>query len=458
MVLQTAGNDQLNADLANDAARSAGWMLPAYPEVRSAVTLLFSVYVIIWYLQVGARIPTLGAIRLEFVLGALLAVIAILSGVSLRSPLTPVLALLFVAILSQVPFSHDVITSYNVLLDRVLKFFVLAVFIVAFVKGPRQLRWFLGAFLFACFKMGQEGLVGRLNGSMMWENQGVFRLHGPTSLYTHPNSYAGMALGTLPFVVYLFPVASRWVKGFLFMLALFAGNIILFSGSRTGYVGLVGFLLVAVWKTKRRVRTLCVLAVVTGVALPLVPTDYIERFNTIFTGEDKVGQSSALRREILTDAVHVFAAHPLGVGVSAFPAVRRAMFGRDQDTHNLYLEVATNLGIQGLLVFLLFVGAQLRLLSKLSTELRDNARQLEAVAGLRGGVEQAHLSDVRLMLATADAVQVFLAVRLVLGLFGMDLYEIYWWFAMGLTIALSNMSRLAAQRTAVLLADSGVAR
>jgi len=35
--------------------------------------------------------------------------------------------------------------------------------------------------------------------------------------------------------------------------------------------------------------------------------------------------------------------------------------------------------------------------------------------------------------------RVFIMIRLVLGLFGMDLYEIYWWFAFSLTISLSNI-------------------
>ena len=38
--------------------------------------------------------------------------------------------------------------------------------------------------------------------------------------------------------------------------------------------------------------------------------------------------------------------------------------------------------------------------------------------------------------------------RLVVGLLGHDLYEIYWWFALSLTVALLNMNERAKQRTA----------
>jgi len=39
----------------------------------------------------------------------------------------------------------------------------------------------------------------------------------------------------------------------------------------------------------------------------------------------------------------------------------------------------------------------------------------------------------------ARAVSLFIIIRLGLGLFGMDLYEIYWWFILGLAISLNNI-------------------
>jgi len=434
--------------------------IAGYPHVPLVVTLLFCGYVVVWYLQVGYRIPALGAIRFEFIYGAILTVVAVLSGIPLRSPLTGFLAALFLTMLVALPFSYDPTASYTIFVDRVLKFFVMAVFIIAFVRGPRQLKWFLAAFLLACFKMGQEGFVGWLTGSMTWQNQGVMRLHGSTPLYTHPNSFAGMALGTLPFVVYLFPISSWPVRLFLLVQAMFAAVIILFSGSRTGYVAAAGFVLFLVLKSKRRLATLCLLAVLGAAAAPLVPRDYIDRFTSIYTGDEKEGRSAGARKQILRDAWAVFRQHPLGVGVAAFPAVRQARFGRTQDTHNLYLEIATNLGVQGLIAFIAFIAAQLVLLSRLGASL---ARQLSAIpppitppVSVLDMDVAAHRRDLALMAQTAHAVQAFIVIRLALGLFGMDLYEIYWWFAMGLTIALMNMAEVAGARSSRLSGAPGV--
>src|SRR5206468_11807311 len=126
-----------------------------------------------------------------------------------------------------------------------------------------------------------EGFLGQLTGSLVWQNQGVMRLHGPTPNYEHPNSFSGMALGTMPFVFYLFSVCKRPVKGVLVVQGVFAATIVLFTGSRTGYLGFVGFVLCALWKAKRKMRAAAMLLLVCAVALPLIPADYVERFASI---------------------------------------------------------------------------------------------------------------------------------------------------------------------------------
>jgi len=67
-------------------------------------------------------------------------------------------------------------------------------------------------------------------------------------------------------------------------------------------------------------------------------------------------------------------------------------------------------------------------------------------AGLRAAMAR-HDRDLRLLTAVARATGGFIFVRLVLGLFGMDLYEIYWWFGAGIAVALSGMTVTTLQRT-----------
>jgi putative inorganic carbon (hco3(-)) transporter len=426
-----------------------------YPSVSDFVIMLFCGYVIIWYLQMGDRISFLGKIRFELIYVLILSSLALFTTdfSKLANPLIKYVALLLLCMVVQVIFSYDFYTSKNVFIDRVFKFSFMAFFLIIFIRNPRHLVFFLCAFFIACLKMGQEGLVGKITGGMVWENQGIMRLHGTTSLYNHPNSFAGMALGTLPFIYYLFPLAKRWMKICLLTMLGFAVNIIIFTASRTGYVAFI-FLAFFVFMKSKRKKSFVACALLIGlIGIPFIPKDYVERFHSIFSGQEKEGHSSEARIVILKDAVKIFVDHPLGVGVAAFPAVRKATFNRSQDTHNLYLEVATNLGVQGLIVFMLFIYKMMKMLLRIS---RDSEEQISFIQEKITRTTQSrevvdiaegHVSDLKLLHAVSSAVFMFLIVRLALGLFGMDLYEIYWWFSLGLTIALFNIMKYSVVRT-----------
>ena len=58
-----------------------------------------------------------------------------------------------------------------------------------------------------------------------------------------------------------------------------------------------------------------------------------------------------------------------------------------------------------------------------------------------------HLTDLEFMEAICNSLIVFIITRLGLGIVGHDLYEVYWWFASGLAIALLNINAIAAKRT-----------
>lgn len=420
------------------------------------VTGIFLVFVVARYMQWGARRDVLATIRLEFLLG-----LALIASCVYLLQVTPVplgrlpgakklvlgISLLFGAMIIQLPFAVDQAMATTVFWDRVVKFAMLTLFIAVLVRSPQAMRWFLFAFLFACFYVTLESARGAITGGLIWENQGVMRLHGAVPIYAHPNSLAGVAMGVIPFVVFLFPtIRSRLFRLAILMPLVTAVTCLLYSGSRTGYVAFFAFLFFWWTQSRRKIRWIA-MAVGFSVAIyPLIPEQYVERFKSI-GGQEAEGRSKETRMVILEDAVKIFAENPFGVGVASFPAARKARFGRTQDTHNLYLEVATNLGIQGLIVFLMLVGWML-------ASLRHVARLIEReqamlVRHLRSKVEDARekryfsnrIRDMRFLHGAAQATAGFVWVRLALGMFGMDLYEVYWWFAAGLAISLELITR-----------------
>jgi len=216
--------------------------------------------------------------------------------------------------------------------------------------------------------------------------------------------------------------------------------IVISSGSRTAYVALVAMLMSLVFYSRYRKRAFIGAMLFVVVAAPLVPDVYWERFNTIITQVDTEGASIDTRHQIIDDAVEIWIENPFGVGVGGFPVVRTETFSRSQDTHNLYLEVGTNLGIQGLIVFLGLVVSIMRSFGR-------TRRRAEDLISRLGGAEtdssdmgpESQIRDLMWVRAVAVSCLGFMVTRLTLGMFGHDLYEIYWWFSAGTAIALERL-------------------
>lgn len=407
-------------------------------QESSIQTWILSFYVFIWYLQIGDRLGFLGAIRIEFLTGALLFMLS-LAAVHRRAvvskdhtgTLTRTIILLYVLFFLYTLFSFNAAHSWTVFIDRILKFSMFTLFIGVLVKTEAEIKLILVGYFLAMLKIIQEGVFGGVGGGLVWENQGIPRLHGVTLMYAHPNSLSGLAVSALPFFIFLIPYQKILIKLIMGLGVLGLLYIVVTTGSRTGYVAtavLFFFLMIRLGLFKT--RTLILLGVSAVVYTAVVPQDYKDRLETIFKSKDEMGGSANKRLEIIEDAWSIALKYPLGVGVQAFPHVREIEFGREQDTHNLYLEILTNIGPIGFIAFFTFIVAIFKVNAK--------SRKL-------------FLQEERAFLAElCYVVNLYVLCRLVLGLFGMDLYEVYWWFAAGMTIALAKMASKTPDATKVI--------
>lgn len=430
---------------------------PAYPAVPIVLTGAFSLYVLVWFLEFGQRVDLFAAIRLEFLLGTALlgcAAAAIASRPeSNSSRLTKYICIYFLFLMFHLPLSDYPAISWDAFVNWIVKYACMALFIYAFVRSPRTLRIFMVVLLLAFMKVGQEAFFGKITGSMVWENQGIMRLYGaPGSRFGHPNSLSGYAASMVPFLYYLFPAVRLKWKLCLLLLVVFAINILLFTGSRTGYltvIALSGFF----WlRSSGKIRFLAVLLIVAAIGVPFIPKQYEERFLSAFVGEEAEGHSKEARMELAQDAWNLFVDNPQGLGIYAFRYARADRLDKEQyDTHNLYLQAMVDIGLIGSVVFVLLVFAIGRELRWTIGVLDRQEKELRA-AMASGGLDaegRKHLADVRFVRATAAACLAFVFGRLVLGLFGHDLYEVYWWLAGGVSMAIVNMLPVVEARTAL---------
>lgn len=370
----------------------------------------------------------LGQIRIEFLIGIALIGFSIRELLAqkqrpgaLHNSFVRSVYFLYAIFIIYTIFSYDGGRSSEVFINRVLKFSMFTLFIGTLIKNKKELILVLLGFMLAMIKIVQEGVYGVVTGGMVWENQGIPRLHGVTLLYRHPNSLSGLAVSALPFFLFLFRFQSRLVQLLFVGVILGLLVVVLYTGSRTGYVAtFILFFFILKRLGLFKFKTILTLSLILIAAIVFVPQDYKDRFGTMFKSEEERGSSANKRMEIIEDAWAIAKKYPLGVGVQAFPHVRDLEFGRQQDTHNLYLEILTNLGPFGFIAFWIFI------ILLFKTNGRSRKLLLEK--------NQHFLAEL------CYIINLYILCRLALGLFGMDLYEVYWWFAAGFTIALAKFA------------------
>jgi hypothetical protein len=416
-------------------------------EKASALSYLTGAYLFFFYMQASLRWPAFEAIRFHFVFGLVLTVLCSFKLLSSKKE-APVrifkklkeevdharplincvyLFLLILGIYSVASLAREI--STDIYINRVIKFALISFFIMASVDKVKDLQVIVICLLLAWFKIGSEGFIGWVTGSLMWENQGVQRLHGASAFVGHPNSFSAFGVGCLAFSMYLFKgFQSKWLKLLMGAIVVFAFIIIIFTGSRSGYVAVFLAAIYLFFQMKTGKMKVFATSFIVLIALaPLIPEQYFERFESIYTGKEAEGNSSNTRMIIMTDAIKIYAKYPLGIGIQAFSSVRIDMFGRFQNIHMLYLEVLTNIGPIGFIVFCLFILRLMRLN-------RYNIRRTTIL-----DKNQSNFGEIIFLNMLSKAVLAYLILRLVFGLFAMDLYEPHWWLLLGLVLAVNKL-------------------
>lgn len=256
-------------------------------------------------------------------------------------------------ILATAPFSvwmGGAVGTFTELYAKVVLIFVLMVNTLTSPKRIEQFTWLL---VIASGYIGGRAVLDSARGVNLIENGRVMGSVG--GMFKNPNDLALNMVAVLPLAAFLVLRPIALVKrgaaaacGFMMVGAVVA------SQSRSGTLGLaVMALVLAGCLLKRKPGLVFALAVAGMLALPLLPASYWERVASITDKDlDQTGSREA-RSILLQESLDAFAAHPLtGVGAGNFkiykPEERQEAW---RESHNVILQVASELGILGLLIF-----------------------------------------------------------------------------------------------------------
>jgi putative inorganic carbon (HCO3(-)) transporter len=194
------------------------------------------------------------------------------------------------------------------------------------------------------------------------------------------NQAAGHLLTVLPFVVvYAFSVKRHLVRAAVLVCGAAIVNVFILCNSRGATLGLLVMVCAAILLAGKGRRAKLLGVGVVGIAALLLLADgrFIERQQTTANPTDG---SSEGRLEAWQAGLEVMRDYPMGGGGRAFhilspqyiPGIVEEHRGEERAVHNTYLQLGTEWGIQGLILWSGFIGSTFLLLRRCSRQSRDN--------------------------------------------------------------------------------------
>ena len=250
-------------------------------------------------------------------------------------------------------YSEDLTLRY---ISKMLQVLIICFCITLYIRRKKDLERFLSIFIAACAITVVSVLV-RVSPAEWFEG---FLGRGVTGNNINIVAYTCVAGLCLAFYkAYYLKLRSYYLPA-----VLMAVYIVLSSSRKALLMAAVMLLGMALFFVKKKnyifkLFAVLIILCVAAVAIFEVPVLYEaigfrfeKMFNYFFAGDIAVDGSIALRQSFATVAAQEFAEHPFfGVGLANVSYLLFLYFGRQTYVHNNYLEIASGLGITGLILY-----------------------------------------------------------------------------------------------------------
>jgi O-antigen ligase len=276
-----------------------------------------------------------------------------------------ILALTALALLTMLS-GKDYVTSWDKFNDTFIKAVLIFVVMVNVVRTRRRFLGLIWLSLSIALYLSFMAIDLSLKGEFKTEGYRVAVEIG--GLFGNPNDMA-LHLVTMTPIAVVLGIAARSFGARIFyfgMAGLFvAANVVTYS--RGGFLGLLVAAAVLAWKIGRKNRLNVVIAstLASGLFVLLAPGNYGLRLLSIFIpGLDPVG-SSDQRKLLFFRSIFVTLRNPWGIGMGNSPI----MNDNNLQWHNTYMQIASELTVLGLLIYLIFLISPFRKLGAIERTL-----------------------------------------------------------------------------------------
>lgn len=400
----------------------------------------YLIYMASLFLHLANRFPVLGAVHIDFLL-------IVVTGIALmletreeddgdeefdedRSPWSHsgiVLLFLFTYIVLSLPFVTWPGSVLGFGVRELAKGIIFYYFTVRTVTTERRLKIFLTVFIvLQTIRVFEPTYLHVFHGywgskATIGYDESMERLAGAPADWINPNGLAFIIVFVLPFFHFLaIRSAFKYKLIYLCSLPVFVYALLL-TGSRSGLLAMFIVVLGIIVASKRKILLTLLAVICVACSLSSLGDVQKERFESIYRKDVRHAATAQGRIEGLKSGIRVVMDAPIighGLGTS-----REATFNvlrQDLKAHNLYLEVAQELGCIKLLIFLAFIVCIIQDFFKCRSAVRISGRPF-------------------LINATA-ATGTCLAMNLFFSLASYGLLTYVWYMLAGLIVVIHNLA------------------
>ncbi|MDH3529447.1 MAG: O-antigen ligase family protein, partial [Acidobacteriota bacterium] len=271
-----------------------------------------------------------------------------------------------VCALISIPIAKSPALAWETFNDPFIKAIVIFVVMVNVLRTRVRLMGIVWLSLSIGFVLSYMALAMYMRGEITVEGYRVAVDVG--GMFGNPNEMALHLVMMMPIAICLGLAEKRQMLkiGYFVTAVLFVAATVV-TYSRGGFLALLAVTGVLAWKLgkRQRAKILGITAVFAVLFILLAPGEYGQRIFSIFDSSlDSVGSANQ-RTELLERSIIVSIRNPWGIGIGNFQIVGIQNLG----THNAYTQVSAELGVVGLLAYLVFLISPFRKLGAIERTL-----------------------------------------------------------------------------------------